>query len=36
MAGFKHFDAMAKDSDLDPLRDQPKFKELMKLYGKNF
>ena len=34
MAGFTHFDAMDKDSDIDPLRNQPKFKELMGLYRK--
>lgn len=34
MAGFKHFDAMDKDTDLDPLRNQTKFKELMELYRK--
>ena len=34
MLGFKHFDAMDKDTDLDPLRDQPKFKELMSRYRK--
>lgn len=34
MAGFKHFDAMDKDTDLDSLREQPKFKELVNLYRK--
>ena len=34
MAGFTHFDAMDKDTDLDSLRDQPKFRKLMGIYGK--
>lgn len=34
LAGFTHFDAMDKDADIDPLRNQPKFKELMGLYRK--
>ena len=34
MAGFKHFDAMDKDTDLDSLRDLPKFKELISRYRK--
>ena len=34
MAGFKHFDAMDKDTDLDDLRSKPKFKELVTLYRK--
>ena len=34
MAGFTHFDAMDKDSDINPLRNQPKFKELMGIYRK--
>lgn len=34
MAGFTHFDAMDQDTDIDPLRNQPKFKELMGLYRK--
>ncbi len=34
MAGFSHFDAMNQDHDLDPLRNNPKFKELMKTYNK--
>ena len=33
-AGFKHFDAMDKDTDLDSLRDLPKFKELISRYRK--
>ncbi|MFG5779048.1 tetratricopeptide repeat protein [Comamonas sp. J-3] len=35
MAGFNHFDAMDKDTDLDPLRNTPKFRELMGLYRKS-
>ena len=34
MAGFSHFDAMDKDSDIDSLRSQPKFKELLAIYRK--
>lgn len=34
MAGFTHFDAMDKDPDINPLRNQPKFKELMSIYRK--
>jgi len=34
MAGFSHFDAMDQDHDLDPLRNNPKFKELMLTYRK--
>lgn len=33
-AGFKHFDAMDQDRDLDELRDQPDFKKLVALYRK--
>lgn len=33
-AGFSHFDAMDQDHDLDPLRNNPKFKELMRTYRK--
>ena len=35
MAGFKHFDAMDKDTDLEPLRNTVKFKELVGLYRKS-
>lgn len=35
MAGFSHFDAMNQDHDLDPLRNDPKFKELMRTYHKD-
>lgn len=35
MAGFSHFDVMDQDSDLDPLRNNPKFKELMRTYHKD-
>lgn len=35
MAGFSHFDAMDQDHDLDPLRNDPKFKELMRTYRKD-
>lgn len=35
MAGFSHFDAMDQDQDLDPLRNNPKFKELMQTYNKD-
>ncbi|MCB1657989.1 MAG: hypothetical protein KDI39_07160 [Pseudomonadales bacterium] len=35
MAGFSHFDVMNQDSDLDPLRNNPKFKELMRTYHKD-
>ena len=34
MAGFSHFDVMDQDHDLDPLRNNPKFKELMLTYRK--
>lgn len=34
MAGFTHFDAMDKDTDLDALRNQPNFKKLMAIYRK--
>lgn len=34
MAGFSHFDVMDQDHDLDPLRNDPKLKELMRLYRK--
>ncbi len=34
MAGFSHFDAMDQDHDLDPLRNDPRFKELMRIYRK--
>lgn len=33
-AGFAHFDAMDQDHDLDPLRTNPKFKELIRTYQK--
>ncbi|MFZ3142133.1 tetratricopeptide repeat protein [Polaromonas sp.] len=35
MAGFTHFDAMDKDTDLDSLRQQPNFKKLMGIYRKS-
>ncbi|WP_213959441.1 tetratricopeptide repeat protein [Variovorax sp. dw_954] len=35
MAGFSHFDAMDKDPDLDPIRNEPKFKNLMGSYRKS-
>lgn len=35
MAGFKHFDAMDQDTDIDPLRKSPKFQELLSIYRKN-
>lgn len=35
MAGFKHFDAMDQDTDIDPLRKLPKFQELLTIYRKN-
>jgi predicted negative regulator of RcsB-dependent stress response len=35
MAGFSHFDAHGSGSDLDPLRNNPKFKELMRTYHKD-
>lgn len=35
MAGFKHFEAMDQDTDIDPLRKSPKFQELLNIYRKN-
>lgn len=35
MAGFSHFDAMDKDSDMDSLRADPRFRKLLSVYRRN-